>query len=67
MATRSIRRWPGEQERRRAGRVDVAQATRAPEPPSGPRPPPQLRVIDGGRRAGNENQRDGRKSQGGEP
>jgi integrase len=38
-----------------------------PEPPSGPRQPPQLRVIDGGRRAGSENQRDGRKSQGGEP
>jgi hypothetical protein len=33
-----------------------------PEPPSGPRQPPKLRVIDGGRRAGSENQRNGREA-----
>ena len=37
------------------------------DPLSGPRQAPQLRVIDGGRSASNENQRDRRKCHCGEP
>jgi len=39
-----------------------AHATRAPVPPA-PRRPPSLRVIDGGRGAKRENQRDIRKTE----